>query len=358
MADTSPKSGKAVTTRDIAQRAGVSNATVSLALRSHPRISAETRARVQRAADELGYRPDPQIAKLMYRLRSQRPPGFQSTIAVLTTTPEGNETDYSRHIRTAAEARARALGYAFTVMRVPDTDSQRASVQRILVSRGVEGILLLPMKHPRSVVDWLDWSRFSVVTATYGVTAPEFHRVVPHQFSNTLTMCGELARLGYRRIGLVLPAEHDVTVHHGFSAAVAWQGMLGGTELVRPLTHESPLSPDVLRRWYRREQPDAIIAPGEAECRKIAGHLGLQIPGRIGFAVGDRLDDSSVAGIDERPREIGIAAIDLLHTKVISGTLGIPSVPTVAMVAGRWVPAASVAPPPTTPRRSRTPVNG
>jgi DNA-binding LacI/PurR family transcriptional regulator len=333
-----------VTTREIAARAGVSNATVSLALRHHPRISAATRDRVLRMADELGYRPDPQIAKLMFRLRSQRAPGFQSTIAALTTTAEGYDLPYLAGIRESAKARAETLGYAFTLVRVPDSATQKASLQRMLVSRGIEGLLLLPLAVPRSVVDWLDWSHFSVVAATYGVLAPQFHRVVPHQFGNTLQLCEELAKLGYRRIGLVTTSEHDLVVHHGFSAAVAWQSLLGGTELVRPLVGAGQLPTEgELRPWFRRERPDVILAAGEGDTRRIARILGLAIPGPIGFAVTDRQPDSLVAGIDERPEEIGAAAIDLLHTKIVSGNVGIPRVPTVAMVPGEWVCGASVA---------------
>ena len=48
------------TTRDVAKRAGVSQPTVSLVLSRNPkaRVSAETRERVLRAAEELGYRPN------------------------------------------------------------------------------------------------------------------------------------------------------------------------------------------------------------------------------------------------------------------------------------------------------------
>ncbi|WP_264158700.1 LacI family DNA-binding transcriptional regulator [Cellulomonas iranensis] len=43
---------------DVAQLAGVSNKTVSNVVNDHPHVSPETRARVQRAIDELGYRPN------------------------------------------------------------------------------------------------------------------------------------------------------------------------------------------------------------------------------------------------------------------------------------------------------------
>jgi LacI family transcriptional regulator len=49
-----------VTTHDVARRAGVSQATVSLVLSGNPkaRVAAATRERVMQAADELGYRPN------------------------------------------------------------------------------------------------------------------------------------------------------------------------------------------------------------------------------------------------------------------------------------------------------------
>ncbi|MDP9348670.1 MAG: LacI family DNA-binding transcriptional regulator, partial [Gemmatimonadota bacterium] len=48
------------TTHDVAARAGVSQATVSLVLGRNPRarVAEATRARVFRAAEELGYRPN------------------------------------------------------------------------------------------------------------------------------------------------------------------------------------------------------------------------------------------------------------------------------------------------------------
>lgn len=62
---------RTVTARDVAQRAGVSQPTVSLVLGGNPRarIAADTRARVLRAAEELGYRPN-LLARGLVRQRS------------------------------------------------------------------------------------------------------------------------------------------------------------------------------------------------------------------------------------------------------------------------------------------------
>ena len=52
------------TLEDVATRAGVSRALVSIVMRNVPGASAETRERVRRAADEIGYRPDPRARRL------------------------------------------------------------------------------------------------------------------------------------------------------------------------------------------------------------------------------------------------------------------------------------------------------
>ena len=340
----SDSSARRVTLRTIAREAGVSAMTVSLALRNNPRIPEATRVAVQEVAAKLGYRPDPHVATLMHHLRVGRQPGFQASLAALTTVPEGAETAYLDAIIRAARARAEQLGYGFSVFRTGDPPTPQPALQRMLRSRGVEGLVLLPVVTPRDVSALLEWKDFAVVTTTYGVLAPQFHRVVPHQFGNALEICRQLASCGYRRIGLVLPAEQDVRVHHGFSAAVAWQSMIGGTEFVRPSIHRGSLpTPQETREWFKRERPDAIIASGDEQCRHIAQQLGLRVPGKVGFVSATKAERSVFAGIDERPEEIGAAAIEQLAAMIQRGDKGEPAVPKVTMVDGHWIDAKSVA---------------
>jgi DNA-binding LacI/PurR family transcriptional regulator len=331
------------TLRSVAAAAGVSAMTVSLALRNHPRIPAATRVLVQRTAARLGYRPDPAVAKLMHHLRVRRKPAFQASISALTSIPEGAEEPYVADMIRSARRPADELGYGFTLFRCDDAPGALPALQRVLRTRGVEGVLLLPIATPRSVREQLDWNEFAVVTTTYGVLAPEFHRVVPHQFGNALQICQQLAQKGYRRIGLVLPAEHDLRVHHGFSAAVAWQNLIGGTEFVRPLIHAGVVAgADELTRWFKREKPDVIIAAGDRHCRPIAQQLGLRVPGRVGFVSANKAGRSLFAGIEEQPEEIGATAIELLAAMIQRGEKGIPAVPKVTMIDGRWIEGRSV----------------
>ncbi len=343
------------TVRAVAAAAGVSAMTVSLAMRNHPRIPAATRTLVRRAATKLGYRPDPEVAKLMHHLRVGRKPGFQSTIGALTTVAEGADEPYMSDIMRSARQRAEELGYGFSIFRIDNQPGARPALQRMLRSRGVEGLVLLPMATPRVMTEVLDWRDFAVVTTTFGVLSPEFHRVVPHQFGNGLQICRQLVKAGYRRIGLLLPAEHDVRVHHGFSGAVSWQNVIGGTEFIRPFLHPGILPAERdLQRWFKDERPDVIIAAGDEKCRHAATQLDLRVPGAVGFVSANKAGKSAFAGIEEQPLEIGATAIELLGGMIQRGEKGVPAVPKVTMIDGRWVAGRSVRAQPARPRVKTT----
>jgi DNA-binding LacI/PurR family transcriptional regulator len=65
-----PGRARRPTLADVAARAGVSVALVSIVIRDVPGASAESRRRVLQAADELGYRPDTR-ARLLRSSRSR-----------------------------------------------------------------------------------------------------------------------------------------------------------------------------------------------------------------------------------------------------------------------------------------------
>ncbi|MEO6003654.1 MAG: LacI family DNA-binding transcriptional regulator [Opitutus sp.] len=339
MSTEKPELEKRVTMRAIAEKAGVTHATVSMALRNHPLISRKTRQKVQRLALKLGYRPDPEVAKLMRHLRMKHKPKFKSTIAALTTLAADAEQPYAAALREGARQGAEALGYGFTVFRVEARRQRDTSLQRVLRSRGVEGILLLPMKEAVTLSRFLEWKHFAVVAATHGVLAPDFHRVVPDQFGNTLLICKQLARMGCRRIGLVTLRGTDDVVDHRFSAAVMWQNTIGGTEFVSAFFYEKDFRVG-LRSWFEQERPDGLIVGTEADAKAIVVELGLRRPGPVRIALTERPGPTIFSGIDQRSAAIGAAAAAQLHGMIQRGEKGLPPVPAVVMIKGHWIDPA------------------
>src|SRR5210317_2135990 len=98
---------------DIAKKVGVSKMTVSRALREDPSVAESTRKKVQQAAEELGYFPNPKLARLMYEMAHSRSnPNVLGELAYITTDEtEFSWKNYYHQIGCYEGARAEALAY-------------------------------------------------------------------------------------------------------------------------------------------------------------------------------------------------------------------------------------------------------
>ncbi len=332
-----------VTLRQIAVRAKASVMTVSRALGNRARVAASTRERVLRIAEALGYRPDPEINKLMHHLRSQRRRRFQSVICGLSTRTAEMDEPYFLAVVAGAKRQAESRGYGFMLMRIESDPVRWAGLHRSLRARGVQGVLLLPQREPIDLRGLLDWREFSVVAATSSVLAPEVNSVTPHHFANALLLCRQLAGLGYRRPGLVINTEHDRRVEHLFDAAFTWHGAREVPERVPPLLCDA-ISRQRLIAWWRRERPDVLVATEEGLLPKYARWLGPKARDSVGLASTNvrGLGELEPTGIDERPAEIGAAAVNLLASMIERRERGLPVSPTTTLLPGIWCPGRTV----------------
>ena len=124
-----PTTAARVSMATVAARAGVSGQTVSRVVNGSPRVDPQTRARVEAAMAELGYRPH----RAARALRTGRSHTLGLVVTTLATV--GN----SRMLQATAEAAA-DRGYALTV--VTAADGVEAAFTR-LTDQGVDGALVL-----------------------------------------------------------------------------------------------------------------------------------------------------------------------------------------------------------------------
>lgn len=130
------------TMRDVAARAGVSKALVSLVFRNAPGASEQTRARVMQAADELGYRPNRTASRLA--LRRTRLLGV--TMDLLNT--------FQAELVEELQAAAAAHAYDLVVSTVSRTQDERRAVDALLELR-TEALLLLGTEMPTATLSAL-----------------------------------------------------------------------------------------------------------------------------------------------------------------------------------------------------------
>ena len=123
------------TLEDVARHAGVSRALVSIVMRDVPGASDETRARVRRAADEIGYRPDPRAR----RLRQLRTKLLGVTFAA------GQE--FHAELVDGVYAAADEFGYEVVLSGVTRHHDEQRAVRTLLDDR-CEAVLLLGPELP------------------------------------------------------------------------------------------------------------------------------------------------------------------------------------------------------------------
>jgi LacI family transcriptional regulator len=335
-----------VSLRDIAAKLGVSHSTISLSLRDHPRISAAMKERVRKAAEEMGYRPDPMLAALANYRRGSENKAITAGIAWINAwpTPDKLRTfkEFDFYWQGAFKA-AEKFGYRLEEFRI-GKDCSPKRLHQILSTRGIRGILLPPHQ---SVPDWQNfpWEHYSVVRFGRSLHEPACHIVTADQISNTMLAVQKIHERGYRRIGFV--ATEGEMSKRGMQFEL---GFIGGQRLIAdpdPLpvlvqrTLEATGRKRVFNTWLKKHRPDAIFT-ADSSVPAFLKTLGIRIPEDIGLAVTSILDAKADAGIDQHPEEIGRVGFLMLNSLINDRARGIPDIFRQILVEGSWVDGSSL----------------
>ena len=345
-----------ITVKAVAKKAGVSLMTASYALRNHPKIPRVTRDRIQRVAARLGYRPDPEMSRLMHLLRKHKHASFQTTLAFLSF----QETPHATHRYTAdliagAKDRAAQLGYSVDVLSVAHSQLGRSRLTTMLKTRGIRGVLIPPLPEIVDCSAMLDWSQFSVIAATYSAQNLVVNRVVPNHQGNIMEALTRLRALGYRRPGLVLVGDLVRRANSAYQAVLALRQQNGDFAYVPAFNGEFSEMEDPdsrIRPWLLENQPDLLLTV-EAAVPTLIRVLGSRYPATIGIGVLDHSGVSTHAGIDQHPSIIGEAAVELLAGQIQHGEVGLGRHPRITMIDGTWLAGTSIRPRKRAPARPR-----
>jgi DNA-binding LacI/PurR family transcriptional regulator len=327
------ESAARVTLRAIAQAAKASLTTVSYAMRDSPEISAAERRRIQKIAERLGYRPDPLLTHLMKHLRTQQKAKSAASIALLTL----YDDSFVRTMVLGAALRAERLGYALNRINAKAFVGHPEALTRMLLARGISGVLLTPAADPASYGGLLDWSKFSVAAMTYSVVEPRVHRVVAHHFDNAVRVFALLRQRGFKRIALMMAHDMELRANHSYSGAFFRDAHMNG-QTPLPVFFLGAHNHRDVRGWFAAHKPEAIVVGSSTHVRQvILPQLGARRCARLAFASLDYVPECDVAGCDQLLEFVGHTALETLVAQIHRHELGMPDRPTVTMIEGRWV---------------------
>ncbi len=180
-----------VTRKDVAARAGVSVTVVSYVLNDGPRpVSPATRARVEKAIEELGYYPN-ELARSLRRQRSL-------TIGLLI--PNLANPVYAEIARNIEDVCIKA-GYLVLLCDSARDPAQEKRFVRMLRAKQVDGVIMIPSQNPLELINTLKAARIPSVVLEHDL--PETHFIAIDDLQGGRLGTQHLLSLGHRRIGLI-----------------------------------------------------------------------------------------------------------------------------------------------------------
>ncbi|TKT69320.1 LacI family DNA-binding transcriptional regulator [Aquamicrobium sp. LC103] len=271
--------------KDIAQRLGVSPATVSRALADTGLVAEPTLSRVREAAKELNYRPNVSARNL----RTRR------AMAVLMVVRDVGNPFYLE-IMKGVEAAARAAGYSVLMGNTENDPDREIEYFDMLRDGHADGMILMTGKLPSKPGSHSEISAdLPIVVALEMIEGSGF----PHVQIDNAAAAGQAVRhlveLGHRRIAHIagpLPEAMSVRRLEGYRGAMAKAGLSIPEGYEQRGDYLLRTGQELCRRLFELPQPPTAIFVANDEMAFGVIHelrrLGRDVPG-----------DVSVVGFDD-----------------------------------------------------------
>lgn len=329
---------------DIARIAGVTKMTVSRALRGNKGIKEETRQRILKIADEIGYQQSQFISTVMGQLARRRGISYRTPLMVLVDWPEASNADpvHQEYIQ-GAEKRARRLGFRTELMHYMHTDLPDRRIDKIFETRDIEGLIInIGPAEPRKIE--LNWERLVGATTGGRLLHPRhLPRIQKDTFQILNRIIIEVEKRGYQRIGFCLAPQTD-KVLGGFESIDGFQVMFFNNYIQKlKKKNQVPLfemdyghMETPFKEWYMKYEPELIISTLSGTHDWIQ-NLGLRMPEDVGFvSLSVPEMGGTVSGIYSSLSSLATTAVDTVVSNLINGNFGLQEIPPRILVPGVW----------------------
>lgn len=336
---------KVIRLRDVAEAAGVSRMTVSLALRSHPSLPVATRERIKAVAVGMGYQPDPEVSRAMKIVGSKRRERVPATIALVSAQPDSLLHDpglRSTPLVSGLVNRIEYFGYQLEEFNLVRDKLSPARLSKVLWTRRIAGVIFTAIQRDFDISSFR-WEQFIPVEVGTSISEPRIHRACSNHHRSMATALQALWQRGYKRIGLVGGEVTDRLSsgrsYKSFYGEMAYQRL--PVEVPPIVLAEDQLGPD-FEAWFERYKPDVLLCYLKAKLViQWLAKRGMRVPEDIGVAHlhlrVSGMEFGEVSGIDQHSNFISKAAVDLMIGKMEANAYGLPEFPEVVTIAGSWV---------------------
>jgi LacI family transcriptional regulator len=309
---------KRISQRDIAKKLGVNVSTVSRALRGIGGVSADVRQRIERFAEEHGYRPNLFATSL----------GYDYTHLIGIVVPDVSFSQYA-HIVKRIEAEAKKVGFMCIVTDSGDQYEKEVECIELLMNMHVEGIILCLAQKTTDYSHLLRVKEHHIPIVLFDRAADiDISSVIINDVDSARQVTHYLINEGARRIAFLGGSnqmKQTADRKHGYLEALRERNIPIRKELVK--CHDASINSglsDTLELLSLPKPPDAIIAShgmlAIAAYQTIMSQ-NLRIPediALVGYMSGWVSDMTTprMSFVKQNLREIGSKAFKLLYDQI------------------------------------------
>ena len=301
--------------RDIAERTGYSVNTVSHALRDLPDISAATKEKIRRAAEEMDYIPDLRAGSFKS--------GKRRVVSVILPDIVNPHFTLLFH---EAEAYFQRLGITSFFMNTGESPEEEENTVRASIGQDVDGVLLCPAVGGRAVALL---ERAGIPYVLVGRHLGEAHdAVITNDEEGGYLATQHLLSLGHRRVACVRidgQISSDRERYAGYLRAHREAGLAPDSAMMLHLSPRARENTATIRNFLT-QNPDchAIFAFSDVLAEEIlatAIGMGYRIPRDLSVVGFDRIEDACpqalpLTTVGTEGEGLGLAAARLLHERI------------------------------------------
>jgi LacI family transcriptional regulator len=304
---------KRATIYDVATRANVSIATVSLALAGHARIPDETKVKVRAAAQELQYIPSGPARALACR-----------KTGVIGLVVSDNANPFFAQIVRGAEGCARPHGRSLLLTNSDEDPEREMECVALLFSKGVDGIVFAPSMTSADPIEWLRDKGVPFVLVNRHMDDAKCDYVVSDNLTAGRLATRHLLCHGHRRVAHIMGPAHRSCARErlaGYQLELRDAGINDDRELVFERDWQGNGFAEVMDQLMGMvDPPTAVFAYNDLLALKCISYLkerGLDVPHDVAVVGHDDLYFASFCNpalttVAQNAFELGRRAVEIL----------------------------------------------
>lgn len=273
-----------VTIKEIAERLGVSTATVSRALNNTGYVSEETRKKIIETADALGYK------KYKEKETSRVKTNLVGVIVSDITNP------FFTQIVRGIEDVLSSSGYSLLLCNADENIDKEIHYLKVFQDKNVDGIILVPAGGDHKGIKDIVNKGIPLVLVDRLINGLDVDAVIIDNVSGAYEGVSHLISEGYRKIGIIIGPLEVMTAKErleGYKKALQDNGIEFNEDLVEFGEYTQDGGYRAAKTLIKKEKPDAIFVTNNVMTTGALlaiKELGIKIPNEIGIVGFDDLE--------------------------------------------------------------------